>query len=159
MRRARVLMNRRGVFTAETAVLVTMGIAGLVAMSVYVQRALQGGVFGVASSIGSQYDPRNPYQETQGLNQPMAETVYQQTVQSMVAANHLPMTKMEASTDDRFVYGCPPGSGSDDPECARLERTLESLPTGRVLREPAGQLSELNANWDITTGSDYRDSR
>jgi len=141
--------------TAETAVLMVAAIAGLVSMAFYVQRAVQGGVFGVAGSMGSQYDPRDHYTEDQRLT--MWEEVHRQTgdsagtfAASMVAANHLKQpAEYDSILDPRRMDG---HHGWD-----RRKRTLESLPTGRVLREPAWQFSEITADWTGTSDARYRD--
>lgn len=147
--------------TAETTVLFLAAAAALVTMGIYLQRAVQGGVFGVASSLGSQYDRRDPYLETQHLQ--MWEEVHQQTGSSMVAANHMNIPKGAYSSEDhsynvandtRYRDCVLAGSAS---ACLRVERTLESLPTGRVLREPAYQLTEVTSSWNAQTDAEYRD--
>jgi len=147
--------------TAETTVLIMAAISALISMAFYLQRAVQGGVFGVASSLGSQFDGRDPYLETQRLQ--MWEEVHQQTGSSMVAANHMNIPKGAYFSDDHSF------SPTNDPRyrdcvlagsesaCLRVERTLESLPTGRVLREPAYQLSEVTSSWNAQTDAEYRD--
>jgi hypothetical protein len=55
--------NERGLSTAESGILLSVLIAGIIAMSLYLQRGMQGGMFQSTQSIGMQFDPRNSYSE------------------------------------------------------------------------------------------------
>ena len=50
-----MMRNQRGQVTAETAVLFTFVIAGLVFMGTYLQRAASGGIKSNADSLGQQF--------------------------------------------------------------------------------------------------------
>ena len=67
--------NRRGQVTAETAVLFTFVITGLVFMGIYLQRAAQGGMKSNTDGVGSQFSTKsnwytqstqNSYERTTG---------------------------------------------------------------------------------------------
>jgi len=51
----RKAIHRRGQVTVETAVLFGFVVAGLVAMAVYLQRGVQGGMKSNADSMGTQF--------------------------------------------------------------------------------------------------------
>jgi len=155
-RPSKLIHNERGSYTAETAILVACAIAGLVAMTFYVKAALQGNVFSISSSIGTQYDPRDQYREDQRLD--MTEEVYQQTALSMVTAHHLaqPPNSPFDPIPQQYVFDARRGVPNGD---ERRRRILESLPAGRVFREPSFQFSLVTADWESTSTSDYRDAR
>jgi len=144
-------------------VLLTAAIAGLVAMSFYVQRAIQGGTFGVAQAVGSQYDPRDAYREDQTVS--MTEEVYRQTLgvpdqpSSMVAAHHHTAGVEYGTAHDDYYDPRPLCLNGNILGCERRKRTLESLPTGFVFREPSMQLTEMTAEWNSGSTSTYRDAR
>lgn len=61
--------NEQGQTTVELALLVAAAVAALVIMSAYVHRAYQGYLYVGGSAQGQQFDPRQPYAESQTLNQ------------------------------------------------------------------------------------------
>ena len=71
------MRGSRGLALLETAVMITCVITGLVFMGMYAQRAIQGGLFGATSSLGLQFDPRDPYREQQTLSS--SDTVHLMT--------------------------------------------------------------------------------
>lgn len=58
---ARNMQGRRGQVTVEMAVLFGFVVAGLVAMSIYFQRGVQGGVKSNADSIGTQFSSKDKW--------------------------------------------------------------------------------------------------
>lgn len=54
--------QQRGQVTVETAVLFGFVVAGLVAMAVYLQRGVQGGMKSNADSIGTQFANNDPWE-------------------------------------------------------------------------------------------------
>ena len=58
-----------GQVTVETALLYGGVVIGLVAMALYAKGAYQGYLYSQATVHGSQFDPRQPYQEQQTINQ------------------------------------------------------------------------------------------
>lgn len=130
----RCLGSQRGAATVETVVRLMMVTAALVAMSVYLQRAIQGHRVSVSKSLGLQFDPQGTYSET--LGRQTQETVQLQRVYPMISANF-----------QRPV----PGNNQADPKM-----TLDSLPTGPVPREPAfwGN-SRATSAWSSTREASY----
>ena len=55
----RIMQGRRGQVTVEMAVLFGFVVAGLIAMSIYFQRGVQGGVKSNADSIGTQFSSKD----------------------------------------------------------------------------------------------------
>ena len=131
----------RGQVTVEAALLMTVVVAGLVFLLFYLQRAIQGNVFGASQSIGLQYDPRDPHGEHQSIG--MTETTTQDVGWSMTSANLLPLTPVD-----------------DFPALAHPDWILSSLPTGPVPREPAFYRSQqVTTNWSANRNAAYDDIR
>ncbi len=53
--------HERGQVTVEMAVLFGFAVAGMVAMSIYLQRAVQGGMKSNADSLGTQFSIKDPW--------------------------------------------------------------------------------------------------
>ena len=118
----------RGISTAETAVMMTMIITGLVFMRIYVQRAIQGGLFSTASSLGMQFDPRDPYQERQHLTS--SDTVHLVT----------PVDAPHGMVGAALLGGELDGGNA----------SLPDLPTGPTYREPSVQAAQVSSTWSLT---------
>ena len=81
--------HRRGQVTVEAAILFTFVIAALVAMSIYLQRGVQGGAKSNADSLGTQFSATQPWSSTATSNTTENQTTvtstqntgYSQTVQ------------------------------------------------------------------------------
>lgn len=121
------MSRRRGQSFIETVVVLTCVITGVVIMKIYVQRAIQGGMFGTASSLGMQFDPRGPYQERQRMSS--SDTV------------HL-MTPVDAPAG--MVGAAIRGGELDDSETG-----LPDLPYGPIYREPSVQSVEASSSWTV----------
>ena len=111
----------------ETVVVLTCVITGVVIMKIYVQRAIQGGMFSTASSLGMQFDPRDPYQERQRIS--ASDTV------------HL-MTPVDAPAG---MVGAELRGGELDNSNA----SLPDLPLGPVYREPSVQSVQASSSWTV----------
>ena len=137
-------LARRGQITAETATLIVFGVAALVGTAVYVQRAMQGGVFGTVQSYGSQFDPRDVRTDRQDIT--ITETLRQQVGAPMVEARIVEATPLKREAGARpFKHP---------------QWVLESLPSGAVPREPAYQeTSEATTTWKTTGTSSFEDAR
>ncbi len=143
-RRKRAAWLVRGQVTAETAVVLTAVIAGLVFLAFYVQRAMQGSFFGTSQSIGLQFDPRDVYAENQSVG--MTETVTQDVGWEMTAASILPTGEITDVVELHFHPAPHP------------KWVLESLPSGPVPREPAAQQAQsVIADWDANRSATYDD--
>ncbi len=127
----------RGQMTVELSVLLVFAVAALAFMAFYVQRAMQGSVRNTSQSIGLQFDPRDPYGESQNIN--LTETTRQQVLWSMMSAAQHKAKTLADSGDPNMV--------------------LDSLPTGPLPREPAFQQSAVTANWNSNRSADYDDLR
>lgn len=145
----RRLMDRSqcGQVTAETAVMFALAISGLVALAVYIQRGVQGNLFGGTQSIGLQYDPRDAgNRETQRLVN-LNEVQEQVTRQAMVEAELLtPVDPDERSTGSPAKFG-------------KWKMTLKSLPTGPIPREPTAQESTVDTTWTTSRDGVLIDAR
>ena len=124
----------RGQSLTETAVLITCVITGLVFMRIYVQRAIQGGLFGATSSLGMQFDPRDPYRERQTLSS--SDTV-----------------RLVSAVSDTGVAGMV-GAELMGGKLHGGDASLPDLPVGPVYREPALQSTEVGGNWRVETTPD-----
>jgi len=121
----------------------TAVIAGLVFLAFYVQRAIQGSVFGTSQSIGLQFDPRDGYVE--GAQVGMTETVTLQTGWPMFSANILPTYERDEDL-----------SGGE----AHPDWIHSSLPNGPVPREPAFYVGQqVTADWSSNRSATYDDLR
>ena len=66
--------GKRGQVTVEIAVLFGVVVAGLVAMAIYFQRGIQGGVRQNADSFGQQFSATGTWGQTSTTNQTTNET-------------------------------------------------------------------------------------
>jgi uncharacterized protein (UPF0333 family) len=66
--------GKRGQVTVEVAVLFGVVVAGLVAMAIYFQRGIQGGVRSNADSFGQQFSATGAWTQTNNTVQATAET-------------------------------------------------------------------------------------
>lgn len=147
---------RTGQITLETALILVFVVAGLALMGFYLQRAMQGGLFGASQAIGLQFDPRDFYQETQQLPD-MTETVHEACTADIVCGAMIEAQIIPQVIPDKSVLMDPldpDGGGIGNPN-----RLLNSLPTGPVPREPAILGSEVTANWKVTRDATYDDAR
>lgn len=71
--------RQQGQVTVEMAVLFGVVVAALVALSIYFQRGVQGGVRSNADSIGSQFSATGAWNQTTNTNQTTNETATQVT--------------------------------------------------------------------------------
>ena len=126
-------------------------IAGLVFMAQYTQRAMQGNIYGATQAVGQQFDPRDPYNETQQIAT-MQDTVQQEVWWGMFGGDLRRTGPISEEMRSLYAYYNP----------RLVERpnwTLESLPSGPVFREPAVQQSQMDASWDVTRTATYNDNR
>jgi len=126
-------------------------IAGLVFMSRYTQRAMQGNLYSATQAVGQQFDPRDVYAESQHTTT-MQDTVKQDVWWGMYAADLQPAGELNDFMHDLYVTYNP--RLVDHPGWI-----LESLPSGPVFREPAAQQSQMDAQWDVTRTGTYHDTR
>ena len=143
---------RGGVTAMEAAIAFICILGGLLVMAPYFQRAMQGNVFGSAQAMGQPFDPRDSFSETQQITV-MEDTVTQQPVWGMFGAD---LQRTRPISDEMLsLY-----AASSNPRLAEHPGwILESLPSGPVFREPAVQLSESNASWNVTRTATYNDAR
>lgn len=141
----------RGQVTVETALLIVFGVAGLIGMATYVQRAMQGNVLNSAQSYGSQFDPRDARSERQTVD--LTETTTEQVGAPMVEARIIETTRYEPlrAIDGTIVLPAP---------TRHPQWVLESLPNGAVPREPAmSRASEVKSEWTAASTSTFEDRR
>ena len=142
MRDAGVLTSCSGQATVEAAVAITLVVAGFVFMAVYSQRAIQGNLFSTSQAVGSQFDPRDGYNENHNLT--LNETAQQKVMWSMVDAALIKAESAQASP----LY-----------KVAHPTWVLESLPTGPIAREPAASQNRVDTSWDTSSNANYNDSK
>ncbi len=130
-------LSRSGQVSAETAVFFALAITGMAGLAIYIQRAAQGNLFSGTQSIGLQYDPRDPNNETQRL-ETLTETQEQVTRQAMVEAELISPVQPE-----KRMGGSPAQFG-------KFKMVLNSLPTGPIPREPTAQESQVDAHWNTS---------
>ena len=112
----------------ETVVLIICVVGGLVFMKVYLQRAIQGGLLSGTSSLGLQFDPRDPYRD-------------RQTVSASDETHLVPQVGMEGLAGAALL-----GTGGIG--------ILPDLPMSPAYREPSVQQTQVTASWTTETTPD-----
>lgn len=123
-------LARAGQVSVETALLMVCVVSALAFLSVYVQRAEQGGLLGAASALGLQYDPRDNNTEVQTMSS--SETMNFVSRAAMVEARTVPGSRVVP---------------------------LGSVPSSPVPREPALGETEVTSQWQSTSKATYIDVR
>lgn len=109
--------NRKGQVTAETAVLFTFVITGLVFMGMYLQRATQGSMKSNTDGIGSQFSVIStgaaPTSYTQSTQKSYERTLLTGTQTTSDSCNKQSLAVGGAVATDVTTTECEPGKGSN----------------------------------------------
>ncbi len=139
-----LIMNKKGQVAIETVVRATFLIAGIVYLGFYLQRTMQGSLFGSSRSLGLQYDPRDTYQETQTLyvqDSYAGQDSGAPVGFSLIAADLIKVNPVATQTGPQKMY-------------------LESLPEGPIPREPAWvAIPYVESEWTVKRKATYNDNR
>ncbi len=125
--------GRRGQSAGELAITLGLLVLAILAMSTYVQRGLQGGLYAATSSIGQQFDPTQNWSESQGMSSTDTDHA---TVMSGAVTAHI----LEGDL-----------IGQPNPQVG-----MPNLPTAWIHREPAVlKEREVTASWSTNGSASY----
>ncbi len=124
----------------EVSIALSVFIAALLAMRVYIQRAMQGNAFNGAMSVGQPFDPNDDFRDTGSYNDSSTAATTDRAEMlpshAMMEAEHIPAQPWDYGI---IMFN----SGPPVPPQSWTDQMVDfDLPTGPVPREPA------NWRWD-----------
>jgi hypothetical protein len=136
---------RSGQTTFEMLATIGLSIIALVVMTLYIQRAIAGGLKASVSSLGEQYNPYEPYSDNQHIAS-LSGSTHSVVTQASVEA---PLLGPPSAIPP--IWESASGMKTDG-------RELPSIPAGPVPREPAGVQTVNSSSWTMTSEGTYNAS-